>query len=160
MQQAKQQEQSQRTHIRLDLPISVMVQDTRLKVIDWSHSGIAFNSATLASRGVMLRKEDVIQAELLFEFEGFSLRVPLQCEVRYVNGGATRVGCKFHQMDKKNVQTMQYLVKAYLSGKLEDVGDLLEVSTLPEKNAPKKSGFRHEIAYSLLIAAIICLAFL
>ena len=160
MQQAQQQEQSQRTHIRLDLPISVMVEDTRLKVIDWSHSGIAFNSATLAARNVILRKEDVIQAELLFEFEGFSLRVPLQCEVRYVNGGATRVGCKFYQMDKKNIQIMQYLVKSYLSGNLEDVGDLLEIRSEPDIGQKKSTIFRHEVIYSLLIAAIICLTLL
>lgn len=160
MQHATQQELSQRSHIRMDLPISVIVQETRLKVIDWSHSGIAFNSASLASQHILLRKEDVIDAELLFEFEGFSLRVPLQCEVRYVNGGATRVGCKFHQMDKKNVQIMQYLVKAYLAGNLEDVGDLLEVKNIPQQQKKNKKRFIHELAYSALIAVIICMAFL
>jgi PilZ domain len=159
MQNAKKEEFSQRTNIRMDLPISIMVQNTRLKVIDWSHSGVAFNSASLAAKQVRLQKEEIIDAELLFEFEGFSLRVPLQCEVRYVNGEATRVGCKFYQMDKRNIQIMQYLVKAYLSGKLEDVGDLLDVGVTGDMQTKKKT-FRHEIVYSLLLGAIICLAFL
>jgi PilZ domain len=128
----------QRQHVRLQLPISIKIRDVVAEVVDWSNSGLAFHAAPLRAKNISLSNGDLLDASLLFEFGSFSLAVPVTCEVRHINADATRIGCRFHNMNERNMSIMHYLVSAYISGDLVQVGDLLDVVSRKNFTTPRK----------------------
>ncbi len=128
----------QRQHVRLQLPISMVIRDRTVEVIDWSNSGAAFDATPLKAANIVLKSGDVFDTKLEFDFQTFSLSVPLSCEVRHVNSDGSRVGCRYHDMNERNISIMQYLVSAYISGDLVQVGDMLDVVSRKNFTTPRK----------------------
>lgn len=156
----------QRQHVRLQLPIKIIIREKSLDVIDWSNSGVAFNATPLKASNIAVKTGDTFEAKLNFDFQTFELTVPLKCEVRHVNADGTRVGCRFSDMNERNISIMQYLVSAYISGDLVQVGDMLDVVSRKNFTTPRKvpaanlSGAQakkqkaRNLGYSLLVAAV------
>lgn len=133
-----QEMRSQRQHVRVQLPISVMIRGKHCEAIDWSHHGLAFNATPLKAAHILLKHGDIFEATLAVDFQNFGLTVPLHCEVRHVNADGSRVGCKFTRMDERSISLLQYLLKAHITGQLVQVGDILDVVADKKKLTIKK----------------------
>lgn len=134
----------QRQHVRLQLPISIAIRGIASEVLDWSNSGVAFATAPYRIQQIVFTAGETLDATLIFAFGGFTLHVPILCEVRHLNLDGTRVGCRFHGMSERNLSIMHYLVSAYIGGELVQVGDLLDVAarnnfTTPRTPPPESS---------------------
>jgi hypothetical protein len=127
----------QRQHVRLQLPISILIRGIASEVLDWSNSGVAFATAPYRVQQITFTASDVVDANLVFAFGGFTLNVPILCEVRHINSDGSRVGCRFHGMNERNLSIMQYLVSAYIGGDLVQVGDLLDVVSRKNFTTPR-----------------------
>ena len=91
--------EAQRQHIRINLPASISVQGHNFKLADWSVGGVSLliDGATPS----FLQAGTTTEANMHFEFLGFSLTVPTQLEINASSGN--RVGCKFVNMDRNHV---------------------------------------------------------
>ena len=134
----------QRQHVRLQLPISITIRGIASDVLDWSNSGVAFATAPYHIQQIVFNAGETLDATLVFSFGGFTLHVPVLCEVRHLNSDGSRVGCRFQGMSERNLSIMHYLVSAYIGGELVQVGDLLDVAarnnfTTPRTPPPESS---------------------
>ncbi len=127
--QPKRKMKIRRRHARLQLPVTMQIRGVVVDIVDWSHSGVSFSTAPLRAQKTTLAVGEVIEGVMLFNFDGFALQMPVSCEVRHVDAGATRAGCHFRDMKKRNMAIMQYLVSAYMAGELIQVGDILDVAS-------------------------------
>ena len=127
----------QRQHVRLQLPISILIRGIASEVLDWSNSGVAFATAPYRVQQITFTAGDTLDGTLVFAFGGFTLHVPVLCEVRHLNSDGTRIGCRFHDMNERNLSIMQYLVSAYIGGELVQVGDLLDVAARNNFTTPR-----------------------
>ncbi len=127
----------QRQHVRLQLPLSILIRGIASEVLDWSNSGLAFATAPYRVQQITFTAGDTLDATLVFAFGGFTLHVPVLCEVRHLNSDASRIGCRFHGMNERNLSIMQYLVSAYIGGDLVQVGDLLDVAARNNFTTPR-----------------------
>lgn len=127
--------EAQRQHIRISLPASVYIASRNYALADWSVGGISL----LLDEGELppahLAQGSNIDGYLQFQFNGFSLSVPVKMEVGFTKGN--RVGCKFTDMDRNQRSIMQYLVTAYTSGELVNTGDLLDVVARNNMTKPR-----------------------
>ena len=71
-----------------------------------------------------------MQATLLFPFDGFELSLPVDLEVRYINAEGGRIGCRFANLTKRHISSLQFLVGAYVSGEVVNAGDVIDELTL------------------------------
>ena len=153
---------TQRQHVRVKLPIVIIIRSKQCEAIDWSHNGLAFDASPLKAAHIQLKHEDMFDATLSLSFKNFGLTVPLGCEVRHVNADGSRVGCRFHRMDKRNISLLQYLVKAHVSGSLVQIGDILDVVADKQSRAVQADSLQDvsdahssHIASNYLFVAII-----
>ncbi len=121
--------ETQRQHVRLQLPIEVEIGDTVYNADDWSHSGIALHwpDDSLGSGNSTVSIGQHLQGTLRFPFPEFGLTVPIDLEVRNINADNRRVGCRFTNLGERQTSLLQYLVSAYISGEVVSAGDFIDV---------------------------------
>jgi alginate biosynthesis protein Alg44 len=128
--------ETQRQHVRIQMPISIDVGGTVFDVPDWSVGGIAIRNLE-PQRSV----ETIFDGRLLFPLQGFDFAIPVRCEVRHLTNGIT--GCRFIDVMPSQIAFLQYLVGAYLSGELVSSGDVLSINArnnfAPQRKSPAKA---------------------
>jgi alginate biosynthesis protein Alg44 len=123
----------QRQHTRYRLPLLVTFAGTTYRAADWSVGGLGLEGVDLdIGVGTMH------PLELLFAFQGFTLTVRVDAEIRHVNRQQRRVGFRFIDLTMQQLSLIQFVIDAHLSGEVVDGGDLLEVTVRDNTAAPRK----------------------
>jgi alginate biosynthesis protein Alg44 len=123
----------QRQHTRYRLPLLVAFAGTTYRAADWSVGGVGLEGVDL-DIGV----GTVHPLELMFAFQGFTLTVRVDAEIRHVNRQQRRVGFRFIDLTLQQLSLMQFVIDAHLAGEVVDGGDLLEVTVRDNTAAPRK----------------------
>lgn len=160
----------QRQHIRLQLPAEIELQGKRYTTYDWSSGGFAIQLPGSGADELLSRLPvgKIDEGKMRFVFDGFELMVPMQFEVRYSGAQQKRIGCRFTNVDKRHIAIFQYLVSAYVSGEVIQIGDLLDVASrnsfvnvqkLPSADAGLSPAQRmrrrmSRVGWSLLVALV------
>ncbi len=118
----------QRQHMRLQMPIKIELGGNVYEVADWSHQGLALYAKPLQAHNVKLEQGAMLSLKLLYDFNGFSLVMPMKCEVRHLSADGSKAGCRFHDLNERNASLLQYLISAYVAGDMVHVGDVLDVA--------------------------------
>ncbi|WP_181702178.1 alginate biosynthesis protein Alg44 [Chthonobacter albigriseus] len=124
--------QVQRQHTRYKLPLKVRFNGTVYDAADWSVGGVGVENIDLD-----VGTGTVHQLALCFGFEGFSLTMRANGEIRYVDRAKRRVGFRFVDMTDRQLNLIQFVVDSYLAGEIVDGGELLEVSKRDSMMAPR-----------------------
>jgi alginate biosynthesis protein Alg44 len=157
----------QRQHMRLQLPIKVEIKGHMFEVADWSHQGIALYVKPLLAHNINLKKDDLIDITLVYAFSGFSLNMPMQCEVRHISSDGTKAGCRFHGLSERNISLLHYLVSAYIAGDMVHIGDVLDVVSrknfttarkLPTENISKAEMVKRKMRKGINMLLLLILA--
>jgi mannuronan synthase len=119
--------EANRQHVRITLPAKVRIGNDVFDAADWSSGGISLEMPGNRDISDSIEKGRVLPAEVNFLFEGFEMAVPLNLEVVNIDRNRGRVGCKFHDLDRRQRNIIQYFVSAYMSGELVRVGDIMDV---------------------------------
>ena len=149
----------QRQHVRLRVPLIVEIAGQRYNVFDWSVAGFS-----LAASAVSLPQGHSYNARLILAFSDFEFDLKVKFEVIYVNEESNRIGCRLSEQTPQQLSVLQFMVDAYLSGEVVQVGDLFDVTRrdnfVAVKQVPPQSGrerFRQRArswVFGLVIAAI------
>ncbi len=119
----------QRQHIRLQLPIKVSIGDFTLDTDDWSSSGVAltWDGSDEDAFASSVAVGHIVDANLLFRFEGFDLSMPMKLELRYIERSKQRAGFRFTNVNERQLSLLQYVVGAYVSGEVVRAGDIIQI---------------------------------
>lgn len=120
----------QRQHVRLQLPIGVVIGDVKREADDWSSSGLAlsFDGELEKTLGATLSVGQIVESQLYFVFEGFELSMPMRLEIRYIERAKKRMGCRFTNISERQLSLLHYVVSAYVAGELVRAGDLISIA--------------------------------
>ncbi|WP_068826860.1 PilZ domain-containing protein [Pseudomonas sp. BMS12] len=126
--------EAQRQYARLKLPARISYrtpqgQELEAQVLDLSVGGFGFEPGN-----ALLAEGQHYKGKLMFEIEGIGFVMDVQFQVRSLSGGK-RAGCEFHNLKPREISALRYLISAFLSGELINVGDL--ISTLQRENFTK-----------------------
>lgn len=113
--------ETQRQHVRVQIPIRIALESGEFVVPNWSVGGVAIENMT-PPRTV----GEVFHGQLVFPLDGYEFAVPVVCDVRHVTGTVT--GCQFVELAPTQLALLQYLVGAYVSGELVTSGDLMSIT--------------------------------
>ncbi|MEZ5814672.1 MAG: HlyD family efflux transporter periplasmic adaptor subunit [Alphaproteobacteria bacterium] len=145
--------ESQRQHVRVDLPAGVEIDGRLFKAENWSTGGVNIrveNKAELER----FKQNHVYKANLVFEMDSFELRVPMSLEIRHISEDGNFVaGARFAEMDARQIAIMQHLVGAYVTGDLVDVNDLIHITGRNNMTAERKIPKRGEAGIAEKIKA-------
>lgn len=121
---------AQRQHVRLQLPVGIIINDVTYSACDWSTGGVCVKLEGEEGKKLFqtMKQGQSFKAVLDFGFEGFALTLPVDMEIRYIDDRQQRVGCRFTNMSRRNISMLQYLVSAYVSGEIIQIGDLIDVA--------------------------------
>jgi alginate biosynthesis protein Alg44 len=155
--------ETQRQHVRLQLPAMVDIQ------------GIKYHVKDLSSGGVAVRDIDVditpgkqTRLSLLLPFNDFTLDVTVSAQVQYVDKARKIIGCRFVDLNPGQIAILNHVIKAYIAGDIVGGGDILNVAsrdnfvsvrkhkTLEEKTAPEKA--KVYAIYGGVVLAVLALA--
>ncbi len=128
---------SQRQHVRVHLPAKIEINGDDYKIVEWSNSGASVSADNKNS----LKKLNIKPAQkivMIFDFDSFSLRVPMTAEARHTDEEKLLVGIRFVDMTARQISIMQHLVNAYVTGELSEVNDLINIVGRNNMGNPRK----------------------
>ncbi|MGH6926084.1 MAG: HlyD family efflux transporter periplasmic adaptor subunit [Propylenella sp.] len=114
--------ESQRQHLRVSLPITARIDGVTRTVTNWSVGGMC-----VLLDGPRPQPGDVFEAELIFPTEGIEITTRLTCEVVHNEGKLGGTGCRFVELSPGSLSILQYMIGAYVSGELVQLGDVLSI---------------------------------
>lgn len=117
---------SQRQHVRVQIPALVHIDGQSYDVKEWSVAGLALECKTEAELA-RFKEQGLHSAELSYDLSAFKLNVPINLEVMRVDNQNSMVGARFSNMEQAQLSTIQNLVNAYISGELVSAGDAIHV---------------------------------
>lgn len=158
--------EAQRQYVRLRMPVEVVLGDAK-QTYDWSVGGFAVDTDAPFDP---LQKP--VELMFQFNFDGFSLNVPLHAEVRHsrqLANGKYRTGFQFTDMEREQTAVMQYIVGASLSGEIVRTSDVFAAvnrdSTVkargkgmpkpPPRSVAAKAKRAVSVAFVLGLAAVV-----
>ncbi len=134
----------QRQHTRYRIPMQCEVRGSSRDVVDWSVSGLAIDAPSGEFKHGTLEPLTVT-----FPIADYSIAMKMDAEVRYIDAQKGRVGLKFVNATRRQLDVLRYFIDAYLSGEIVDARDVIEVSArrneaqaraTPAVEAPKTIG--------------------
>lgn len=129
----------QRQHVRLRVPLIVEIAGQRYNVFDWSVAGFS-----LAASAISLSDGRSYNARLILAFADFEFDLKVRFQVVYVDEGGNRIGCRLIEQTPQQLSVLQFMVDAYLSGEVVQVGDLFDVTRrdnfVTVKQVPPQTG--------------------
>lgn len=170
--------EAQRQQVRLQMPAQIEIGTERLEAVDWSGGGIAVKWTESSAKSIQqgLTAGNILKAKLLFPFEGFMLSLPVDLEVRYVSAERERVGCRFTNLTPRAMSMLQFLVSAYISGEVVNVGGLMDVAArnnftkerkipLPEEELSPWARFKRKVgkttaSFVVLVVSLLVFGYL
>jgi alginate biosynthesis protein Alg44 len=136
---------AQRHHVRVKIPSIIEINGAHYITRDWSTAGASVTLDSKSDRAdFSIGKSHT--AKMIFEFEGFSLSVPLKMEVRSTAEGEGQgsIGLRFIEMTQDQIVIMQHLVGSYVSGELTSVNEIIHVLSRNNFTKPRQIPKREE----------------
>jgi mannuronan synthase len=126
--------ESQRQHVRVQLPAKVEIDNNIYETKDWSVNSVCFKTPNASA----FKERHVYSINLLFSMDSFELVVPMSLEVRHVNAKEGTIGGEFENMTTRQISIMQHLVSAYVKGEITNVNDMIHVVGRNNMANPRK----------------------
>tara|TARA_A200000113_G_scaffold186846_1_gene174117 strand:+ start:996 stop:2042 length:1047 start_codon:yes stop_codon:yes gene_type:complete len=117
--------ESQRQHVRVDLPAKVEINGVIYEADNWSTGGV--NIKMSPQQQTEFKEGHVYEAVLVFEMDSFALSVPMSLGARHISAKDAEIGMRFETMSDRQISIMQHLVGAYVTGDLASAGDFINV---------------------------------
>lgn len=111
-----------RQHVRIKMPIDVVVDGVTYRASDWSLGGFGLSDVTMDR--VL---GDFIKARLIVPFGSFDFTLEVLSEIVHDDRDRRKIGCRFVDLGESQVELLSYLSNAYLSGRIATVDGLLTV---------------------------------
>lgn len=124
--------QEQRQHARYKLPLKVRFNGVVYDAADWSVGGVGVDGIDLD-----LGAGTVHPLALSFGFDGFSLTMRVEGEIRYVDRQKHRVGFRFVDLTDRQLNLVHFVIDSYLSGEMVDGGELIEITKRDNMVSPR-----------------------
>jgi multidrug resistance efflux pump len=112
---------SRRHSVRLTSPILAYVDGTKVSVLDWSTTGLRLRTPAPLSLPA------TIAAELVSEFAGCTIRVPLTCKSVWDDALSDQSGWRFVDIDANASRVLRTLFAAALEGRIPETDELLQL---------------------------------
>ncbi|MCB9982179.1 MAG: HlyD family efflux transporter periplasmic adaptor subunit [Rhodospirillales bacterium] len=133
--------ESQRQHVRVDLPAQVEIDGKLFEADNWSTGGVNIKVKDKAGLSAF-KANHVYAATLIFNLDSYELRVPMSIEVRHISEDDLLIGARFDKMSARQISIMQHLVGAYVTGDLVEVNDMIHIvgrnNMTTERKIPKR----------------------
>jgi mannuronan synthase len=113
----------QRQFARYQLPLRCVIDGAGHEVLDWSTGGFAVTGYRGGSR-----PGEALRVQLIFPFSDYSLMMTVLAEVRSFEQATGRLGLRFKAATDNQTNVLRYMIDAYLSGEIMNMGDVIEVS--------------------------------
>lgn len=121
-QQIVHESETQRQHVRVQVPARAELDGRVYMVKDLSVSGLSLeNVDTVYADGAQL------QMVMSVPFESFSLNVTLKAFVTYYDAAAKKLGCQFTDLTREQLSILNTIIQSYMSGIIVTEGELLNV---------------------------------
>ena len=114
---------SRRRHVRLSMPLQVTIDGKVYDVVDWSLSGMQVANVE-SMPGVGSR----FIADMAVPFSDFNFALKVACEIVWIDIDKMRIGCRFIDLRKNQINLLRYLVDAFVSGRIATVDGLLHTA--------------------------------
>jgi len=155
--------ETQRQHIRLNLPAQVDVNGEKYDVKDISSGGLAIRNAN-----DNFKKNQIREFVLHFPFSDFELDIELRAEILHIDQKENIAGCRFIDLTEKKISILNHVIKSFMSGDLINAGDIIDtvsrenfVSIRKQKQEEESStaeNIKKYTIYGAIAVAIILLA--
>lgn len=113
--------ETQRQHIRLNLPAQVEVNGQKYDVKDVSSGGLSIRNANDD-----FKKNQIKDFILVFPFSDFELDIDLKAEILHVDTKENIAGCRFIDLTEKKISILNHVIKSFMSGDLINAGDVID----------------------------------
>lgn len=154
--QVVHESETQRQHVRLSIPGRALLQGKKYEVRNLSAGGIALEGVAGS-----LAPGTIIHLDLMLPFNGFSLVMGVEAEVRHHDAREKLLGCRFINLGTQQVSFLAYVIKSFIGGEVVSAGGLLNVAarnnfTKPRvhANRNKTPGFGRQLPGLLLVALL------
>lgn len=120
---------SKRKSHRVTLPLFVEIDGATYAAKDWSINGIGVSDLKLPpEKGV------TIPARLIFSMIESTLTLTVQLTFKSQKGNT--YGFEFHELSARNKRVLRHYIELAVEGKLENLEDVVAISTTPEVLSP------------------------
>lgn len=113
--------ETQRQHIRLNLPAQVEIDGERFDVKDISSGGMAIRNAN-----DNFQQNQIREFTLHFPFSDFDLDIALKAEILHIDAKNKTAGCRFIDLTEKKISILNHVIKSYMTGDLVNAGGLID----------------------------------
>ncbi len=114
--------ETQRQHVRLNLPAQVEIDGKLFTVKDLSSGGMALRECN-----DHVKKGQIIHCKLFLPFNDFTLDLGLEAEVLYIDKKSNSAGCRFINLTPSKISILNHVLKSFMTGDLVNSGDLINV---------------------------------
>lgn len=139
---------AQRHHVRVKLPAIVEIDGIAYQTKDWSTAGASVLVSPEQSATDAFKEGKVHNVRLIFDFNGFTLVVPMKVEVRHTRAedSDSYVGLRYIDMTQEQIVIMQQLVGSYVTGELSSVGEIIHVMSRNNFTKPRQVPKRENLS--------------
>jgi len=118
-----QESETQRQHVRVEIPARVRIGSDLYKVKDMSAGGIS-----------IFADEDVTKhtpgnIKILFPFNAYAFHLEIKAQLVDYNRDKKIASLKFIEMNASQASLINYILKSYMTGSLVTEGDLINIAT-------------------------------
>jgi alginate biosynthesis protein Alg44 len=114
---------TQRQHVRLRAPVSVIFEDQHLSADDWSVAGFSVSGAeSVPASGA------VIAVKLRFTLEGLDVESAFEAEVRRSDHTRGAFAARFVNLTQSQLSFLHAIANAVISGEIVRVGDFMAMA--------------------------------
>jgi alginate biosynthesis protein Alg44 len=113
----------QRQHARYRIPLVCVIDGEEYSALDWSVAGIG-----IAGRPGKIAVGRAVPLRLQFPFDGFTLVVSLEAELRHADAKSGRAGFKYVNVTSAQQRMLRFVLDSYLAGVLVQAGEVLDVA--------------------------------
>ncbi len=116
--------ETQRQHIRIELPAETEICDQRYKIKNISAGGVC-----IRTKKNITFPSGIHNLKIFFHFENFSFHLDVRASLIYYNSEKNESGFAFHEMNARQISLINHVIKSYLSGHIVSEGDIMDVVT-------------------------------
>jgi len=123
----------QRQHARYRIPLICVIGGEEYSVLDWSVAGIGIHGLPPG-----IGPGEAVSLRLQFPFEGFTLVVSLDAELRHVDADQGRAGFKYIGLVPAQQRMLRFVLDSYLAGEVVQAGEVLDVAKRAIEARPRE----------------------
>lgn len=125
--------ETQRQHIRVELPAVVKLAGKAYKVKDISTGGFS-----LKTDKEFILPQGVQEVKILFSFENFAFHLSVKIAPIYFNKTLQVAGFRFNEMNARQVSVLNHVVKSCLAGLIIGEGEIINIIARDNFTPPRE----------------------